>query len=133
MERAYRKYCKAAAVGFVLVTLYTVPTKLLQGRLGHDWAHSALHVCSALLAAYAAWRARTPAAARAFTWAIGVGYLALAFYGWFTGGLLLGTPFAIPLGVPENVFHLLVSVPALAVVLLQLRSARPPVPGRGVS
>jgi hypothetical protein len=33
MEQAYRRYCQAAAVAFVLVILYTVPTKLLQGRL----------------------------------------------------------------------------------------------------
>jgi hypothetical protein len=44
MEQTYRRYCKAAAVGFLLVTLYMVPTKLLQGRLGHDWAHSVLTV-----------------------------------------------------------------------------------------
>src|SRR4030095_3644321 len=37
MQQAYRGYLRAAAVAFMLVTLYTVPTKLLQGRLGHDW------------------------------------------------------------------------------------------------
>jgi hypothetical protein len=131
MEQAYRRYCQAAAVAFVLVTVYTVPTKHLQGRLEHDWAHSVLHLCSALLAAYAGWRAHSPAPARALTWAIGVGYFALAVYGWFTPGLLLGTPLAIPLGVPENLFHLLVSVPALAIVLLDLRSARSHAPERG--
>jgi hypothetical protein len=131
MERLYRRYCQAAAVAFVLVTLYTVPTKHLQGRLVHDWAHSVLHLCSALLAAYAGWRASSPAPARAVTWAIGVGYFALGCYGWFTPGLLLGTPLAIPLGVPENLFHLLLSVPALAIVLLDLRSARPRLPERG--
>lgn len=131
MEQAYRRYCQAAAVAFVLVTLYTVPTKFFQGRLGHDWAHSVLHLCSALLAAYAGWPARSPAPARAFTWAVGVGYLTLGVYGWFTSGLLLGTPLAIPLGVPENLFHLLLSVPALAIVLLDLRSTRSHVPERG--
>jgi hypothetical protein len=131
MQQAYRRYCKAAAVAFVLVTLYTVPTKLLQGRLGHDWAHSVLHVGSAVLTGYAGWLARSPAPARALTWAIGIGYFALGCYGWFTQGLLLGTPLAIPLGVPENVFHLLLSVPALAIVLLQLRSARSHVSERG--
>jgi hypothetical protein len=80
MERLYRRYCQAAAVAFVLVTLYTVPTKHLQGRLVHDWAHSVLHLCSALLAAYAGWRASSPAPARAVTWAIGVGYFALGCY-----------------------------------------------------
>ena len=66
-----------------------------------------------------------------FTWAIGVGYFALGCYGWFTRGLLLGTPLAIALGVPENLFHLLLSVPALVVVLLDLRSAPSRVPERG--
>ena len=131
MKQAYRRYCQAAAVAFVLVTVYTVPTKFVQGRLGHDWAHSVLHLCSALVAAYAGWPARSPAPARAFMWAVGVGYLALGVCGWFTRGLLLGTPLAIPLGVPENLFHLLLSVPALAIVLLDLRSTRLHVPERG--
>jgi hypothetical protein len=131
MQQAYRRYCKAAAVAFVLVTVYTVPTKLLQGRLGHDWAHSVLHVGSAVLTAYAGWLARIPAPARTLTWALGIGYFTLGCYGWFTRGLLLGTPLAIPLGVPENLFHLLLSVPALAIVLLQLRSAKSQVPQRG--
>jgi hypothetical protein len=60
-----------------------------------------------------------------------VGYFALGCSGWFTQGLLLGTPLAIPLGVPENLFHLLLSVPALVIVLLQLHSARSHVPERG--
>jgi hypothetical protein len=131
VEQAYRRYCRAAAVAFMLVTLYTVPATLLQGRLEHDWAHSVLHLGSALLAAYAGWSARSPAPARAFTWAIGVGYFVLGCYGWFTRGLLLGTPLAIPLGVPENLFHLLLSVPALVIVLLGVRSAHSRVPERG--
>ena len=131
MQQAYRRYCQAAAVAFVLVTLYTVPTKLLQARLGEDWAHSVLHVGSAVLTAYAGWLAPSPTPARALTWAIAIGYFALGGSGWFTRGLLLGTPLAIPLGVPENLFHLLLSVPALAIVLLQLGSARSQVPERG--
>jgi Domain of unknown function (DUF4383) len=131
MQQAYRRFCRAAAVAFVLVTLYTVPTKYLQGRLADDWAHSLLHLVSAVLTGYAGWLARSPAPARALTWAIGVGYVALGCYGWFTPGLLLGTPLAIPLGVPENLFHLLLSIPALAIVLLQLRSPRSHAPERG--
>jgi hypothetical protein len=38
---------------------------------------------------------------------------------------------AIPLGVPENLFHLLLSVPTLIVGLLDLQSARSQVPERG--
>jgi hypothetical protein len=34
IQQAYRRYCQAAAVAFVLVTLYTVPTKLLTGPPG---------------------------------------------------------------------------------------------------
>jgi hypothetical protein len=33
-------------------------------------------------------------------------------------GLLLGTPFAIPLGVAKNVFHFTLSLPVLAILLL---------------
>jgi hypothetical protein len=66
MELAYRRYCKAAAVAFVLAVLVAVPIKLLQGRLGHDWAHSALHLGSAVLAAYAGWFARSAAPARLY-------------------------------------------------------------------
>jgi uncharacterized membrane protein len=128
MEQLYRRYCKAAALAFLLVTLYTVPTKYLQGRLAHDWAHSVLHLLSAVLAAYAGWFARNSGPARAYTWAVGIGYFALMCYGWFTDGLLLGTPLAIPLGVPENLFHLLVSIPALVIIL---RSTRSQVPDRG--
>jgi uncharacterized membrane protein YfcA len=124
MELTYRRYCRAAAVVFLLVVLYTVPTKYLQGRLGHDWAHSVLHVGTAVLAAYAGWRARSPTPARLFTWAVGVIYVALAWYGLLRPGLFLGTRFAIPLGVAENVFHLLVSVPALAIMALHLSRAR---------
>jgi uncharacterized membrane protein len=131
MEQLYRRYCKAAALAFLLVTLYTVPTKYLQGRLAHDWAHSVLHLLSAVLAAYAGWFARSSGPARAYTWAVGIGYFALMCYGWFTDGLLLGTPLAIPLGVPENLFHLLVSIPALVIILLQLRSTRSQVPDPG--
>jgi hypothetical protein len=131
MQQAYRRYCKAAAAAFVLVTLYTVPTKLVQGRLEDDWAHSVLHLGSAALTAYAGWLAHSSTPARALTWALGIGYFALGCYGWFTQGLLLGTPLAIPLGVADNLFHLLLSVPALAIVLLQLRAARSHVPERG--
>jgi hypothetical protein len=131
MEQAYRRYCKAAAVAFVLVTLYTVPTKLLRGRLEEDWAHSVLHLGSALVAAYAGWAARSSAPSRAVTWAVGIGYFAVGCYGWFTPGLLLGTPLAIPLGVAENLFHLLLSLPALVILVLGLRPRRWHVPERG--
>jgi hypothetical protein len=123
MDQLYRRYCRAAALAFLLVTLYTVPTKHVQGRLEHDWAHSVLHLLSALLAAYAGWFASGAGPARAYTWAVGIGYFALMWYGWLSGGLLLDTPLAIPLGVPENIFHLLVSAPALAIVLRQLRGS----------
>ncbi len=114
-DRRYCQYSRIATLAFVLITVYTVPVKLLQGRLADDWLHSVLHLGSALLGAYAGWGARDGVAARAFTWGLGLGYGALGIYGWFTDGLFLGTPFAIPLGAPENVFHLLLSVPALLI------------------
>jgi hypothetical protein len=123
MDHTYRLYCRIAAVAFVIFFVYPVMTKLLQGRLAEDWLHSVLHLCSALLGAYAGWYAPNVAPAKLFTWAIGLLYFALGVYGWFTPGLLLGTPFAIPLGVPDNVFHLLLGVPALAIVVLDVRRA----------
>ncbi len=123
MDHTYRLYCRIAAAAFVIFFVYPVMTKLLQGRLAEDWLHSVLHLCSALLGAYAGWYAPNVAPAKLFTWAIGLLYFALGVYGWFTPGLLLGTPFAIPLGVPDNVFHLLLSVPALAIVVLEERRA----------
>lgn len=60
--------------------------------------------------------------AKLFTWGIGLLYFALGVYGWFTPGLLLDTPFAILLGPADNVFHLILSLPALAIVILDMRS-----------
>jgi len=117
MAPVYRRYCQTAAVIFILITVYTVITKLLQGRLADDWLHSVLHLCSGLVGVYAGWFARSPAPAQGFTWAVGVLYFALGCSGWFTPGLLLDSPFAIPLGVAENVFHFALSLPALAILL----------------
>ncbi len=123
MDHTYRLYCRIAAAAFVFFFVYPMTTKLLQGRLAEDWLHSVLHLCSALLGAYAGWYAPNVAPAKLFTWAIGLLYFALGVYGWFTPGLLLGTPFAIPLGVPDNVFHLLLGVPVLAIVVLDVSRA----------
>lgn len=116
----YRAYCRVAAVVFTLFTVYPVITKLLDGRLAHDWTHSALHLISALFAGYAGWLARSDVPARVFTWGVGVVYLALGVYGWFTDGLLLSTHLAIPLGPVDNIFHLALSVAALAIVVAGL-------------
>jgi hypothetical protein len=100
-----RRYCQTAAVIFLLITVYTVVTKLAQERLADDFVHSVLHLCSGLVGIYAGWLAASPAPAQGFTSAIGGLYFALGCYGLVRPGLLLGTPFAIPLGVAENVFH----------------------------
>ncbi len=122
MNKTYRLYCRIATIVFVINTLYPVTTKLLQERLAEDWLHSTLHLCSAFLGAYAGWYASDIAPAKLFTWGIGLLYFALGVYGWFTPGLLLGTPFAIPLGPADNAFHLILSLPALAIVVLDIRS-----------
>jgi uncharacterized membrane protein len=75
---------------------------------------------SALLGAYAGWRATSVLPAKSFTWGIGVLYLGLGVYGWFTPGLFLNSALAIPLGVVDNIFHLLLSAPALLIVVLEL-------------
>ena len=128
MQRAYRVYSRIAAGLFILITLYTVPTTLLHGRLEDDWLHSVLHLASASLGAYVGWSAAGVAPAKVFTWGVGLFYSALGVYGWFTAGFFLGTPFAIPLGVAENVFHLALGVPA--VIITVLGAARPRYPER---
>jgi hypothetical protein len=124
VDNAFVMYCRIAAAVFLLNTLYPITAKTLQGRLTDDWLHSALHLASALAALYAGWLAKGPIAAWVYTWAIGLGYLGLSIYGWFTPGFLLGTIFAIPLGPVDNIFHLLLSIPALTIVTLGLRSSR---------
>ena len=120
MDRAYLLYCRIATVVFVINTVYPLTTKLLQERLADDWLHSILHLCSALFGIYAGWYASNIALAKVFTWGIGLLYLALGLYGWFVPGFLLDTPLAIPLGVADNVFHLLLSVPAVAIIVLAI-------------
>lgn len=112
-----RVYCRVAAMAFGLYTVYPVITKLAEHRLAHDWAHSALHLISALVAAYAGWLAASDLPARAFAWGIGAVYVILGVVGWFIDGLLLDTHLAIPLGPPDNIFHLLIGVPALIVAI----------------
>jgi Domain of unknown function (DUF4383) len=128
MAWLYRRYCQTAAVIFLLITVYTVVTKLTQERLAGDWLHSVLHLCSGLVGIYAGWLAASPAPARGFTSAIGVLYFLLGCYGLVRPGLLLGTPFAVPLGVADNIFHFTLSLPALAILLLHRarRSRRTP-------
>ncbi|GAA1816155.1 hypothetical protein GCM10009682_41350 [Luedemannella flava] len=111
----YRNYCRAAAVAFGLYTAYPVVVKIAEDRLAHDWAHSALHLLSALFAAYAGWLAATELPAKLFTWGIGALYGVLGIVGWFIDGLFLTTHLAIPLGPPDNVFHLVIAVPAVVV------------------
>jgi hypothetical protein len=124
----YRTYCRVAAVVFAVFTAYPVVTKALDHRLAEDWAHSALHLVSALVAAYAGWFG-PPLVARLFVTAIAIGYTALGVFGWFTDGLFLGTAVAIPLGPVDNVFHLALGLPALAILILAgARSRRSPDP-----
>ncbi len=119
--RASRLFCRCAAVVFVGITVYTLITKGLGDRLGEDWVHSVLHIGSAGLAAYAGWIARSDRPAVVFTGVLAVVYLALGVFGWFIDGLLLGTPFAVPLGPADNVFHLLVGGAAAVVLAIGAR------------
>lgn len=120
MNHAYTLYCRIAAVIFIVNTFYPVTIKLLQHRLAHDWFHSILHLLSALFGAYAGWRAKGAIAPRTFTLIIGMLYFGLAVYGGFVPGLFLGSPLAIPLGAADNIFHLLLCLPALTILVLDL-------------
>lgn len=120
MNHAYILYCRIAAVIFIINTLYPVMIKLSQQRLAHDWFHSVLHLLSALFGAYAGWQAKGVITARFFTLIIGMLYFGLAVYGGLMPGLFLGSPLAIPLGMADNIFHLLLSLPALTILVLDL-------------
>ena len=117
----YRGYCRVATVVFLLFTIYPVVTKIAEHRLAHDWAHSALHLGSAIVAAYAGWLSRTDTIARLFTWAIAAIYGLLGVVGCFIDGLLLKTPLAIPLATVDNVFHLALAAGAIAVIATTVR------------
>jgi len=121
LNKTYRAFCKFATAVFVLNVVYSIPTKLIQERLAEDWLHSVLHLLSAVFAAYAAWYAPSNLPARAYTWGIGFLYGGLLVYGVLTPGLFLNTPFVIPLGTADNVFHLFVSLPALVITALEFR------------
>jgi hypothetical protein len=121
----FRWYCRVATVVFLLFTVYPVIVKMTEHRLAHDWAHSALHLGSALVAAYAGWLAPSDRLARVFTWGVALVYGVLGVIGWFIDGLLLSTPIAIPLGPVDNVFHLSLAAGAGAAIVLSGRSRRP--------
>jgi uncharacterized membrane protein YfcA len=115
MDHSYRLYCRVAAVVFIVITIYVPTVHALRHQLAGDWFHSVLHLISALLGAYAGWKATGIFPAKMFTWSIGVLYLGLGIYGWFTPGILMNSPLAIPLSARDNIVHLLLSGPALAI------------------
>ena len=119
----FRLYSRVTVV-FLLFTAYPVVTKLADGRLAHDWLHSALHFVSALVAIYTGWSMPTEWLARLYTWGIGTVYLVLGAVGWFIDGLFLNTHLAIPLGPVDNVFHLALGVFAFAVISADAMRAR---------
>jgi hypothetical protein len=120
MNRSYRLYCRIAAIAFIFITVYVPAVKAVRHHQGHYWVHDVLHLMSAVCAAYAGWAAVSFVPARVFTWVVGLFYFVLGIYGWFTRGLLMNTPLAIPLSAGDNVVHLLLAVPALVVVVRDL-------------
>jgi hypothetical protein len=116
IDRAYLLYCRVAAILFAGFTFYPLVTKVLEHRLAHDWAHTALHLLSGLMAAYAGWLASGVVPARLFTRAVALSYGILGVVGWFIDGLFLNTQVAIPLDPVANLFHLVLAGPALAIV-----------------
>jgi len=110
-------YCRIATIVFAINTIFSVSVKAYQQRLADDWLHSLLHLLSALFGVYAGWRATSALPAKAFTWGIGMLYLGLGLYGWFTPGLFLNSILAIPLGLVDNIFHLVLSASALIITL----------------
>lgn len=117
-------FCRYAAVVFLTVTVYTLISKGLGESLHDDWAHSLLHVGSAVAAGYAGWAARSARPAVLFTTVLAAIYVALGVVGWFIDGLL-NTPVAVPLGPADNLFHLVVGGAAFITLLTRIRSNGP--------
>lgn len=128
-DRPYRAYCRVAAAAFALVVVYTLLVKLLEGELGGDWMHTALHVATGAAAVYAGWFAARAVAAKAFMLGLGAAYGALGIGGWFEDGLLMDSAFRIPLGPQDNLFHLLLVAGAAVTAIAGSRS--PPALGAG--
>jgi uncharacterized membrane protein YfcA len=129
MNRSYRLYSRMAAIAFMVITVYVPAVNAVRHHQGHDWFHHVLHLMSAVCAAYAGWVAVSIVPARLFTWGIGLFYFVLGTYGWFTPGLMMNTPLAIPLSAGDNIVHLLLAVPALVIVVRHLLKSLHPEAG----
>ena len=127
----YRTYARAAAGAFALVVLYTLVVKRPGGELARDWMHTVLHVVTGLVAAYVGSMAERAKPARLFTATLALGYGALGLFGWFTDGLLMGSPFRIPLGAADNIFHLILGCAAALTVAVAASSTLASVVGSG--
>lgn len=103
-------FCRVAAVVFAAVSLYTVVIKLPSGEFGNDWAHTAFHVVTAVVAFFLGWIKPNQAAARAFTWGVAVLYGILGIVGWFMEGIAMGEAYRIPLSTADNIFHVALSL-----------------------
>ena len=117
---SYRLYCRIATVAFAIITIYATTVNLIHHQFARDWFHSVLHLTSGLLGAYAGWKATDVVLAKVLTWTIGMLYFALGTYGWFTPGLFMNSPLAIPLSAGDNIVHLLLGGPAMAIVARDL-------------
>lgn len=128
-----RTFVKVVAALFVLNTIYPTVVKGIEGRLAGDWLHGVLHLVTAVIAAYVGWRASDQRAPGMFALGLGLAYPALGVHGLLRPGLFLGTPFAIPLHTADNVFHLLVGIPALIVGLVDRKARMEQIRGPSVS
>jgi hypothetical protein len=116
-SHVYPRFCRAAAFAFTLVAVYTLVLKGSSGAIERDWMHTALHIVTGAVAAYAGWISADIAAGRLFTIAILIAYGLLGVVGWFIDGLFLDSRIRIPLGAADNVFHVLLAAAAASVIL----------------
>jgi hypothetical protein len=52
MQTSTRRFARASAAAFLLVTVYTVAFKAPSGELGDDWTHTILHVVGGVIAVF---------------------------------------------------------------------------------
>lgn len=107
---------------------YTLVTKLADGDLAEDWAHTAIHASFAVTGLLVLWRSARRNLASVYAMAVLIVYGLLLWIGLRDGAVAEHTPMAVPLAITDNVFHAgLAGLAFVSLVLDSWRSGKAPV------